>query len=208
MRTLLAALSLPAVLTMCATAQQQPKPPVPAIALATGTLAGQGVIVLPLTMVVRDPRVPGGTGAPARAAMLAWGDSLLADALAERAPEVTWILPPALRRTAARSPGLLPSPDQMGQSVLRAPNLEVVPDPLRGYLRQLIALSGGGRFALIPAALFLEPAPGDSLKVQLSAVLTDGRLGRIVWRTLLVGQGETADQAYRAALATMLPATP
>ena len=34
--------------------------------------------------------------------------------------------------------------------------------------------------------------------------LTDGRLGRVLWRTLAVGKGETADQAFRAALATII----
>jgi hypothetical protein len=96
----------------------------------------------------------------------------------------------------------------MGQSVLRSPNLKEVPDPLRSYLRQLLALSGGVRFAFIPAALYLSPAGTDSLNVQLSAVLADGRLGRVVWRTLAVGRGETAEQAYRAALATLFAPDP
>lgn len=189
--------------------QQKPaKPRVPAIPLAVAGLAGQGVAVLPLTMVVGDPRVPGTSGPKARAALIQWADSLLGDILAERAPEVLWVLPPALRNTARRAPGLLPSPDQMGQSVMRAPNLKDLPDPLRNYVRQLLALSGGARYALIPATLYLSPAPGDSLTVQLAAVLADGRLGRVVWRTVAVGRGETADAAYRAALATMFPPDP
>ena len=69
-------------------------------------------------------------------------------------------------------------------------------------LQQLLALSGGARYALIPATLYLSPGAGDSLTVQVAAVLADGRLGRVVWRTLAVGTGETADEAYRAALAT------
>ncbi len=188
--------------------QQQAKPRVPAIPLAVAGLAGQGVVVLPLTMVVGDPRVPGTSGPKARATLMLWADSLLADALAERAPEVTWVLPAVLRNTARRAPGLLPSPDQMGQSVMRSPSLKDLPDPMRNYVRQLLALSGGARYALIPATLYLSPAGGDSLTVQLAAVLADGRLGRVVWRTLAVGRGETADAAYRAALATMFPPDP
>ena len=117
------------------------------------------------------------------------------------------MLPPVLRSRARGAGGLLPSPDQMGQAVMRSPNLKDVPDPLRGYLRQLLGLSGGARYALIPAALTIVPAgqSGDSLEVQLAAVLADGRLGRVVWRTRAVGRGENADQAYRAALATMFP---
>jgi len=185
--------------------RKEPKPKVPAVGLATAGLAGQTVAVLPLTMAVSDPRIPGGTGAKARAGLLRWADSLLADALLERATEVKWLLPADLRRIAQRSAGLVPNPDQMGQAVMRSPALKEVPDPLRSYIRQLVALSGGGRYALIPAALYLTPEPGDSLKVQLAAVLADGRLGRVVWRTLAVGRGETASEALRAALGTIVP---
>jgi hypothetical protein len=188
----------------CAQQQKQSKTPEPIVALATDALAGQLVTVLPLTMVVSDPRLPGATGLEARTRTMRWADSLLGDALLERAPEVQWILPPALRRTAERAVGVMPSPDKMGQSVMRSPALKSVPDPLRAYLRQLVALSGGARFAFIPAALYLTPGPSDSITVQLSAVLADGRLGRVVWRTMAKGTGETADQALRVALSTIL----
>ena len=198
-------LALLAAPTLAAQQQKEPRPQVPAVGLATAGLAGQTVAVLPLTMAVSDPRIPGGTGAKARAGLLRWADSLLADALLERATEVKWLLPADLRRIAQRSAGLVPNPDQMGQAVMRSPALKEVPDPLRSYIRQLVALSGGGRYALIPAALYLTPEPGDSLKVQLAAVLADGRLGRVVWRTLAVGRGETASEALRAALGTIVP---
>jgi len=208
LRTVSTVLAVLAVLTDPTVAQKPAKPKVPAIPLAVAGLAGQGVAVLPLTMVVGAPGVPGTSGPKARAALILWADSLLADILVERAPEVTWVLPPALRNTARRAAGMLPSPDQMGQSVMRSPGLKDLPDPMRNYVRQLLALSGGARYALIPASLYLSPAGGDSLTVQLSAVLADGRLGRVVWRTVAVGQGETADAAYRAALATMFPPDP
>ena len=182
------------------------KPAVPAIGLSTTGLAGQMVTVLPLTMVVTDPRVPGGTGPKARAALMQWADSLFNDALLERAPEVDWIFPPALRRAAARAAGMMPSPDRMGQAVMRSPNLKEMPDPLRSYMRQLVALAGGARFALIPAAMWITPAAGDTVAVELSAVLTDARVGKVVWRTLAAGKGETVADAYRSALATILAA--
>ena len=180
------------------------KPAVPAIGLSTTGLAGQMVTVLPLTMVVSDPRVPGGTGPKARAALMHWADSLLNDALLERAPEVDWVFPPALRRAANRAVGLMPSPDRMGQAVMRSPNLKEMPDPLRSYMRQLVALAGGARFALIPAAMWITPAAGDTVTVELSAVLTDARVGKVMWRTLAAGKGETVADAYRSALATIL----
>lgn len=189
----------------CAQKPKEPKPPTPAVALATDALAGQIVVVLPLTMVLSDPRIPGGSGAEARIKTMRWADSLLGDMLKERAPEAQWILPPALRTIAGRAVGIMPSPDQMGQSVMRTSTLNTAPEPLRSYIRQLVALSGGARHAFIPAALYLTPGTADSLTVQLSAVLVDGRLGRVVWRTLAVGRGETADQAFRIALSTILP---
>lgn len=181
-----------------------PKPEVPAVGLSTSGLAGQLVAVLPLTMVVSDPRIPGTAGPTARARVMRWADSLFNDLLLERAPEVDWVFPPALRKAASRAVGIMPSPDRMGQSVMRAPRLKEIPDPLRGYLRQLVALAGGARFALIPAALSLTPGAGDSLTAELSAVLTDARAGRVVWRTLAVGKGDTMAGALQAALATML----
>ncbi len=194
-------LALPAC---AARAQQPPEPPQP---LVTAALAGQGVAVLPLTMVLTDPRLPGGASAN-RATTLRWADSLLGEMLTERAPEVNWLLPAELRRIAARAPGILPSPDQMGQSVMRGPKQKTVPDPLRTYIRQLVGLASGARYAVVPAALSLTPGPGDSVEVTRVAVLTDGRLGTVLWRTRAPGRGETATQALRVALATIVPVEP
>src|SRR5881296_2337486 len=87
-----------------------------------------------------------------------------------RAPEVNWLFPDELRRVARRAPGVAPNPDQMGTALLRAENLSVIPDPLRSQLRTLVALAGGGggRYALVPAALVYrrpsapEKASGDT----------------------------------------------
>jgi len=203
-RVLLLALLVPGILPAQKAPPKPQKSAVAAVGLATAGLAGQLVTVLPLTMVVSDPRVPGTAGPKARAGILRWADSLLNDALLERAPEVDWVFPPALRRATTRSGGLLPSPDRMGQSVMRSPNLKDTPDPLRGYVRQLVALAGGARFALIPAAIWITPSQSDTLLVELSAVLTDARTGRVMWRTLAAGKGETMADAYHAALATIL----
>jgi len=189
----------------CAQATRQAKPETPAVALATSGLAGQPIAVMPLTFVQSDRRIPGGTGPSARALTLRQADSLLGDLLLERAPESTWILPPDLRRTAQRAGGIMPSPDKMGQAVMRASGLKDLPDPLRTYVRQMVALIGGGRFAFIPAALYISPGQADSLIVQLSAVVADGRSGRVVYRTLAVGRGATFTEAYFGALDTILP---
>jgi hypothetical protein len=205
-RVLLLALLVPGILPAQKAPSKPQKAAAAAIGLSTAGLAGQMVTVLPLTMVVSDPRVPGTAGPKARAGILRWADSLFNDALLERAPEVDWVFPPALRRATTRSGGLLPSPDRMGQSVMRSSNLKETPDPLRGYVRQLVALAGGARFALIPAAMWITPTQSDTLVVELSAVLTDARTGRVMWRTLAAGKGETMADAYHAALATILAA--
>lgn len=203
-RVLLLALLAPGFLAAQRAPTKPQKSATAAIGLSTSGLAGQMVTVLPLTMVVSDPRVPGTAGPKARAGILHWADSLFNDVLLERAPEVDWVFPPALRRATTRSGGLLPSPDRMGQSVMRSSNLKDTPDPLRGYVRQLVALAGGARFALIPAAMWITPTQSDTLVVELSAVLTDARTGKVMWRTLAAGRGETMADAYHAALATIL----
>jgi len=187
---------------------QQKPPKGQNVALVTTSIAGQPVAVLPLTMVLADRRVPGTGSSAARATLAHWADSLLADVLTERATEVNWILPPQLRVAARRSAGMVPNPDQMGHAVMRSPNLKDVPDPLRSYLRQLLGIAGGARYAFIPASLSIVPAGvnGDSLSMSLSAVLADGRFGKVVWRTLAVGTGEDAESAFQAALATIFPA--
>lgn len=179
--------------------------PTPAVPLVTAGLAGQPVAVLPLTMVLASRAIPGSQGPAARAAYLAAADSALADLLAVRGSEVSWLLPAELQSTVKRAGGLLPAPHRMGQAVMRSPNLKDTPDPLRTYLRQLVAVTGGGRFALIPAALYVNPAPADSLDADLAAVLVDGRTGKVLWRTLARGRGASFADALDAALSTILP---
>jgi hypothetical protein len=150
------------------------------------------------------------TGVPyaERRAALLRADSLIGEAFSARAPEVSWVFPPALRKAARRAPGLVADPDQMGQAVLRSPKLKEVPDPLRADLRNLVALAGG-RMALVPAALGLGPAAGGrGVRADLSLALADARSGRVLWRTLASGSGATPDRALAAALAAVLPVTP
>ena len=114
-----------------------------------------------------------------------------------------WVLPEELRRIAGRAPGLT-DPDRMGQAIMRAPKPENLPDPLRIYLRDMVALAGG-RMALIPAvAIFervrfgkrpreIQPGPGGFARSQVRGA---------PWRP---GPGPTPSTALGAALRTMLP---
>ncbi|MEP6688324.1 MAG: hypothetical protein ABJC36_08240 [Gemmatimonadales bacterium] len=183
-------------------AQNAPTLPVP-----TQGLAGQDVALVPLTLVATDPAFQGDTLFAAyrdRRATLTWADSVIGDAFVGRAPEVKWVLPPALRKIARRSPGVVGDPDQMGQAMLRATRLKDVPDPLRSSLRSLMAVVGG-RVVMVPAALGFSPDSTGRVRAELSLVAADTRSGKILWRSLARGAGPTPGAALTAALDGVLP---
>ena len=187
------------------TASQTVLPPVKP--LATAALAGQTVTVLPITLVVADPVLESDSlYSPYRdhRGALLRADSLVGQALLTRAPEVTWVLPPELRKIARRSAGFVDDPDQMGQAILRSPGLTSVPDPLRSSLRTLIALAGG-RLAMVPASVGFGPEPNGQIRADLTLVLADARNGKVLWRSLAYGRGASPDQALKAAIAAVLP---
>jgi hypothetical protein len=180
---------------------------VPAAPVPTATFAGQTVAVIPITLVVADPALQSDTLYAAykdRRATLLWADSLIGDAFVGRAPEVNWILPPKLRKVARRAPGLVGDPDQMGQAVMRAPNIRVIPDPLRSNLRSLVALTDA-RIVMIPAALGFSRDTVGAVHADLSMVAGDARSGKVLWRSQAVGSGATPFAALEAALAAILP---
>ncbi len=190
------------LLTTPLAAQKAPALPVPTVGLA-----GQQVAVVPLTLVATDPSFESDSLFNAyrdRRATLTWADSLIGDAFVGRAPEVKWVLPPALRKIARRAPGIVGDPDQMGQALLRAPKIKNVPDPLRASLRNLMAVVGG-RVAMVPAALGFTPDSAGRVRAELSLVAADTRSGKVVWRSLALGVGATPAAALRAALDGVLP---
>ncbi len=182
--------------------QAEPSRPAPSPALLVTTLAGQRIPVLPLTFLVAeapaDEFLP-----PDRVARLVWADSLIGAMMMEHGPEVDWVLPPELRRIAARAPNMVTDPDRMGQAVMRSPNLEIVPDPLRSYLRALSAMSDA-RLVLIPAALRFKPDSGG-IRAELVMVIADTRNGRVIWRSHPSVVGDTPTAALRATIAHILP---
>jgi hypothetical protein len=206
-------LGLLALVACSAHAQEQSKPvpavePLPAVAiLPTDRLAGQTIAVLPITLVVADPVLESDTlyqPYRERRAALLRADSLVGRGIQARGPEVNWVLPPQLRKIARRSAGFVEDPDQMGQAVLRSPNLTKVPDPLRSSLRGLVAMVDG-RLALVPASVGFGPEANGQIRADLSLVLADGRNGRILWRSVAYGRGANPDQALNAAVAAALP---
>ena len=183
---------------------QTPPPAVPARSLYTTSLAGEKVAVLPMTMVIAEPPLSSEAPFLDRVTALRWTDSVLEYALENRAPDVSWVFPEDLRAIAKRAPTVAPDPDKMGQSVMAAPRLDFMPDPLRSYARSLVAIAGG-RHLLIPAAATFNQPAGGAVKVELSVVMADARNGRVTWRTLATGEGPTAAMALSEALRLMLP---
>jgi hypothetical protein len=198
------------LLLACSLNAQDETKPIPQVqTLATGPLAGQTIAVLPLTLLVADTALQSYSSfAPylERRPALLRADSLIGEEIQSRAPEVTWMLPPQLRKVARRSAGFVEDPDQMGQAILRSPKMSRVPDPLRSSLRGLVAVVGG-RLALVPASLGFGPEPNGQIRADLTLVLADSRSGKVLWRSLAYGRGSSPDQALNAALAAVLPVT-
>jgi hypothetical protein len=188
-------------------AQNEPKPLPPVPTLPTGSLTGQTIAVLPITLIAADPAVDT-TAAYAsykdRRPALLRTDSLIGEALQTRGPEVHWVLPPQLRKIARRSAGFVDDPDQMGQAVLRSPKMTKVPDPLRSSLRGMVALVDS-RLALVPASLGFSAEPNGGIRADLTLVLADARSGKILWRSVAYGRGKSPDQALNASISAVLP---
>jgi len=193
----------------CLRAQKEPPPsPSPPIAtLSSAAFSGQTIAVLPITLVVADPALQSDSTfanyRDHRTALLR-ADSLVGEQLQTRGPEVTWVLPPQLRKVARRAAGFVEAPDQMGQAILRSPKLTKVPDPLRSSLRSLMAVVNG-RVALVPASLGFGPESDGRVRADLTLVLADSRTGKVIWRSLAYGRGKSPDEALNAAVAAVLP---
>lgn len=158
--------------------------------------------MLPLTFLVAD--APSDEFLPPdRVARLAWADSLIGAMLQQHGPEIEWVLPAELRKIAARAPNMVTDPDRMGQAIMRSSGLNLVPDPLRSYLRSLSAMSDG-RLVMIPAALRLLP-DSSGVRAELVLVMADSRNGRVVWRSHPTATGATPSAALRAAIVHILP---
>jgi hypothetical protein len=182
----------------------------PTAPLPTAALAGQQVILLPLTLVAAQDSLHWDAALADHHATLARADSTVGALLQTRVPEVTWVLPSELRRVTRRAPGIATDPDQMGTAILRARSLVTIPDPLRSQLRTLAALAGGGSMALVPAALFYVRTPGHPADgtAELTLVLLDVRSGRVGWRTVARGEGSDPWMALTRAVKGLSPGLP
>ena len=203
--------------------------PEPTAPLPTAGIAAQQVAVLPLTLVAAEDSLHWEALLGERRAALAKSDSIIGTLLKTRAPEVNWVSPDELRRSARRAPGIAPAPDQMGTAILFHPTKErpeMVPDPLRSELRTLAALVGGGRYALVPAGLTFRraitmgggpgsvgaqhaaPLPHAVATAELTVVLVDVRMGRVGFRTVARGEGDDPWIALTRAVKNLTPGLP
>jgi hypothetical protein len=99
---------------------------------------------------------------------------------------------------------MLSDPGTLGQAMLRAPNLERVPDGLGASLRKLVAIAGG-RMIFVPAAVGFSRADDGQVRADAALVVVDTRRNLIVWRSQAWGTGPTPDDALRQAIATVFP---
>lgn len=188
-------------------ADGQAPEPAPTLELPTAGIAGQPVAVYPVTLVTAAEDLDWQSYLSARREVLDRVDSIIGALLTERSPEVNWVLPAALRRTAARAPGMLTNPDQMGTALLRSPGVERIPDPLRSQMRSLNGVAAD-RFALVPTALIFTRTPDGRGQAELMLVMADVRTGALPWRTVARGVGDDPWEALRVAFKTLTPGLP
>ena len=180
----------------------------PTAPLPTAGLAGQRVALTPLALIAAEDTLQWDSIINDRRVALDRSDSIIEALLIARAPEVTWVGPAELRRTARRAAGIATDPDQLGTPFLRAEKLIEVPDPLRYQLRTLVGLAGG-RFAMIPTGLVYRRRPGRTdATAELSIVMVDTRVGRVGWRTVARGDGDDPWAALTKAVKSLTPGLP
>ncbi len=207
------ALCVPLIALLAAGACTRSKPadatPEPTAPLPTAGLAGQKVVVFPLTLIAADERLDWRKPLTPRRAALERADSVIGDMLTSRSPEVTWVLPPELRQAARRGVGVASDPDQMATSMLRNPGFRQLPDPLWSQMRTLAAIAGD-RYVLVPASLIFLPAGTGKTGglAELTLVLADVRTGAIGWRTVARGEGPDPWTALELALKGLVPGLP
>lgn len=198
-RVLLPTILLALLLSACAgTAPRATQPEIrPAPVLLVTPLAGQKIILLPLTWIEIVGSVK---GVPeAHQARLRWADSLIGNELERRGPEVSWIRGEELRRVASRAPGQINDPAKLGQAIFRTPSLKAAPDQFLINLRPLATMTSS-RYVLVPAAVSLTSVQGE-VSARATLLLIDVRSGSILWRS----EPEALASSPGAALTALFP---
>jgi hypothetical protein len=182
---------LSALLVVAACARSAP-PPTPDVAQTRPPdLSGERVMVLPAQP---GPRATG-VGEPVPGL-----DGEIAFWLAESAPRVDWVFPPAIERALARSPSLDIRLDALAVSSFHRAEVRNIGDPLFGDLRALNALVGA-RYALLPVAAAFVQDTASGGRVEMNVALIDTQGGRVLWFGAVAGEDGRAGSPETAATA-------
>lgn len=122
---------------------------------------------------------------PAQAGEPAVLDAELAFWLTDRAPDVDWILPEALRDAVRRAPGSGLNLEAPRQVVDMGGGDRRIADPMYGDLRRLGAITDAP-LAVVPLAS-RETADSAGVTVELVTAVVAVRAGRVVWMHTVTG---------------------
>ncbi len=135
-------------------------------------------------MVLPAQHAPGGDTGDEPVAGL---DGEIAYWLADRAPRVGWVFPPAIQAALARNPALDVRLHALAVQSFHRAEVRNIGDPLFGDLRSLGALVDA-RFALVPfAAAWVAGAAGAG-RAEVRAALIDTQGGRVLWTGIVAGE--------------------
>jgi hypothetical protein len=130
--------------------------------------------------------------------------------LADYAPGVRWIFPPALERSLTRSSMIEVPIHALAVSSFHYAQVERIGDPLFGDLRRAGAVVNA-RYALLPISGAYLPAESGPGRVELAVALIDTVGGGVLWYGVVAGdRGElqepgTIATAARALATSLFP---
>lgn len=114
-------------------------------------------------------------------------DTELAFHLRARGGAAEWILPPALRRASARSPGISSSVEALPVDAFLVTEVNRIGDPLFGLLTRVGALVDA-QIALLPIEVRNRVATSERAgAVEVVATLIHVRTGRVLWFGVVEG---------------------
>jgi hypothetical protein len=193
--------------------------PIPGRALAG--MEGKDLVLAPTAYLRPGDKLGWVTAMKSPRDFLRLTDSLLQASLEGRAYKVKWVFPPALRRAADRSAGMIQDPDALSEQQL-LPSIwkprNPLYDPLAGQVRSLISPQNS-RYVLAPVEIrFVSsldasgakpPAPGTPPPppVQLAVLrlaLLDAEGTAVIWAGDVTGDTARTAEAATASLATRL----
>lgn len=197
------------LLAGCAAVQPRTQPPA-ATAATAPSLRGASAMVFP----VQEGNVPSGD-----AQLQHWQlDRAALDAeitywLPQLAGTTKWILPAAIDRVLARSPGLGIDPRALSVGVFQRAQVKHIGDPLFGDLRRLAAVLDA-QLAVVPVAAEYLGSEAAGATPTIAAAVINALDGTVIWFGVIAGtekgvgsQGAVASaaQAFARAFADKRP---